>query len=60
MAEVLSPEVTQLLGKWSGGDGEALDELMPLVYEELRRIARRQMAQERAGQCARERTPTVG
>jgi hypothetical protein len=35
---VLPPELTQLLGQWTGGDGRALDELMPLVYEELRRI----------------------
>jgi RNA polymerase sigma factor (TIGR02999 family) len=45
----LPREVTQLLGDWSGGDREAIDELMPLVYEELRRIARRHMAQERVG-----------
>ncbi|HEV3410083.1 MAG TPA: sigma-70 family RNA polymerase sigma factor [Chthoniobacterales bacterium] len=40
-------DVTQLLGQWSGGDGEALDELMPLVYDELRRMAHRHMAGER-------------
>jgi RNA polymerase sigma factor (TIGR02999 family) len=40
--------VTQLLGQWSGGDGAALDELMPIVYEELRRLAHRQMGSERA------------
>ena len=40
-------ELTQLLGQWSGGDGAALDELMPLVYEELRRIAHAHMAHER-------------
>ena len=47
MAETLPKELTQLLGEWGGGDGEALDELMPLVYEELRRLAHRHMAQER-------------
>jgi len=31
--------VTELLVKWSGGDQSALDELMPLVYDELRRLA---------------------
>jgi RNA polymerase sigma factor (TIGR02999 family) len=41
------PDVTQLLGAWSGGDGAALDELMPMVYDELRRLAYRQMAGER-------------
>ena len=44
----LSLDVTQLLGQWSGGDGAALDELMPIVYDELRRLAHRQMASERA------------
>lgn len=34
-------EVTRLLGAWSGGDRKALNELMPLVYAELHRIARR-------------------
>ena len=43
------PELTQLLGQWNGGDGQALDDLMPLVYDELRRMAHRHMAQERAG-----------
>jgi RNA polymerase sigma factor (TIGR02999 family) len=45
----LPPDVTQLLGEWTGGDAEALDEVIPLVYDELRRIARGHMAQERAG-----------
>ena len=34
-------EVTSLLAAWSKGDPTALDELMPLVYSELHRIARR-------------------
>jgi RNA polymerase sigma factor (TIGR02999 family) len=34
-------EVTQLLLAWSDGDKEALSRLMPLVFEELRRMARR-------------------
>lgn len=41
--------VTQLLGAWRGGNREALDSLTPLVYDELRRLARRYMASERAG-----------
>ncbi len=49
MAAEVPGEVTQLLGQWSGGDRQALDELMPLVYEELRRMAHRHMARERAG-----------
>jgi RNA polymerase sigma factor (TIGR02999 family) len=36
----VAEEITQLLLKWSGGDQSALDELMPLVYDELRRLAR--------------------
>lgn len=36
-----SGEVTRLLTAWTGGDQCALDELMPLVYSELHRIARR-------------------
>ena len=46
-AEAFPSEITQMLGQWSGGDGQALDELMPLVYEELRRMAHRHMARER-------------
>jgi len=43
------PEITRLLEEWSRGDRSALDRLIPLVHAELRRIARRQMSQERAG-----------
>src|SRR5262245_42935358 len=42
-------EVTRLLLQWSGGDRAALDKLMPLVYEELRRLAHHYMAGERPG-----------
>src|SRR5881396_926633 len=49
-APSVSPHrVTQLLEKWSQGDDAALAELMPLVYEELRHLAHRQMAAERTG-----------
>lgn len=41
-------DVTRLLERWSTGDRRALDELTPLVYQELRKIARRQMLKERA------------
>lgn len=44
-----SPEITELLKAWGGGDAAALDQLTPLVYEELRRLARRYMRNERAG-----------
>jgi RNA polymerase sigma factor (TIGR02999 family) len=42
-------EVSQLLIAWSNGDEEALEQLMPLVYEELRRLAHRHLGRERAG-----------
>ncbi len=40
-------EVTELLLAWGQGDGSALDRLMPLVYDELRRLARIYMGRER-------------
>jgi RNA polymerase sigma-70 factor, ECF subfamily len=42
-------EVTRLLKNWRDGDQSALDKLMPLVYDELHRMARRYMRRERAG-----------
>src|SRR5215471_10858556 len=42
-------EVTGLLQAWGGGDEEALQKLMPLVYEQLHAAARRCMAGERPG-----------
>jgi len=42
-------EVTQLLKEWHDGDGRALEKLTPLVYSELRLIARRQMRREAPG-----------
>lgn len=42
-------DVTRLLMDWSAGSEQARDRLLPLVYEELRRIARRQMTAERPG-----------
>lgn len=40
-------EVTQLLVAWSNGDNAARDALMPLVHDELRRLAHRYMGRER-------------
>jgi RNA polymerase sigma factor (TIGR02999 family) len=40
--------VTNLLRRWAGGDDAAFEEAMPLVYDELYRIARAKMARERA------------
>ena len=42
-------DVTSLLVAWSNEDSLALDQLLPLVYQELRRLARYYMTQERAG-----------
>jgi RNA polymerase sigma factor (TIGR02999 family) len=44
---VSQQRVTELLGKWSQGDQAALTELTPLIYEELRRLAHREMGAER-------------
>ncbi len=41
--------VTELLKKWSGGDAAALEELTPLIYAELHRIAKSYMRRERDG-----------
>lgn len=38
--EQTSPQITCLLNQWSAGDKEALDELVPIVYTELRRLAK--------------------
>ena len=46
---VPSHDITQLLARWQDGDAAALEQLVPIVHEELRRVARRQMARERAG-----------
>jgi RNA polymerase sigma factor (TIGR02999 family) len=40
-------EVTRLLIAWSNGDQAALDELLPLVYQELHRLAHRRLRRER-------------
>jgi RNA polymerase sigma-70 factor (ECF subfamily) len=49
MADKLPEELTDLLVKWSEGDPDALDRLIPLVYEDLRRLARHYLRSERAG-----------
>src|SRR3989440_8583772 len=41
--------VTELLLAWNNGDREALDRLMPLVYEELRKLARQRLRAEAPG-----------
>jgi RNA polymerase sigma factor (TIGR02999 family) len=41
--------VTDLLGRWQGGDREALQQLVPLLYHELRQVAHRHLRKERFG-----------
>src|SRR5687768_13206420 len=42
----IQQEITHLLLKWSKGDPDALEQLIPMVYPELRRMARRFMGRE--------------
>ena len=42
-------EITKLLKDWSGGDSTALHRVIPLVYDELHRLAHQHMRRERAG-----------
>lgn len=49
MTKPSAHEVTDLLVKWGRGDQAALDELVPLVHEELRRRAHRYLERERPG-----------
>ena len=47
--EASSQHLTQLLVAWGDGDQSALDQLIPLVYDELRRLAHSHMRRERPG-----------
>ncbi len=49
MAARTTDQITQLLAGWGRGDPAALDELTPLIYNELHRIAHRYMRRERPG-----------
>lgn len=49
MTQASTHEVTQLLIEWSNGDKAALDKLIPLIHEELRRLAHHYMSRERPG-----------
>ena len=46
MQSVSAGNVTALLQAWSEGDLDAREQLMPLVYDELKRLARRHLARE--------------
>lgn len=47
MTSASSHQITELLQAWNRGDQQALQQLTPLVYEELRRAAKRCLARER-------------
>jgi RNA polymerase sigma factor (TIGR02999 family) len=47
--EPTATPVTELLVRWRSGDGDALQALMPLVYDEMRRLAHRYLRRERPG-----------
>src|SRR5215469_15014499 len=42
----MAPDITSLLAQWSEGKREAMDQLMPLVYEQLHALARRRLSLE--------------
>jgi RNA polymerase sigma factor (TIGR02999 family) len=55
MSQTPSPNVTELLRQWEGGDPDALNRIVPVVYAELRRIASRRLGGEAS---PRSLTPT--
>ena len=46
-------QFTQLLHQWSGGSKDALDQIMPVIYDELRKLAGRYLRSERPGHTLR-------
>jgi RNA polymerase sigma factor (TIGR02999 family) len=49
LLDPVATPVTELLVRWRSGDGDALQALMPLVYDEMRRLAHRYLRRERPG-----------
>src|SRR5207253_10752044 len=49
LMEAAPHQVTRLLREWSDGDQSALEHLMPLVYDELHRLAHQHMQREKPG-----------
>jgi RNA polymerase sigma factor (TIGR02999 family) len=49
MSDKSRQDISELLVAWGGGDASALERLMPLVYDELKRMAHRYMRGERVG-----------
>jgi RNA polymerase sigma factor (TIGR02999 family) len=45
----MAGQVTEWLARWRAGDRDALEQLVPLVYDELRQVARRQLQHESSG-----------
>jgi len=45
--EAVRPNITEMLRQWSGGKTEVMDDLLPLIYEELRRRAAAYLRRER-------------
>lgn len=50
MGSAASPNITGLLRAWSDGNPQALEDLIPLVYDELHHVARAYMRRQRTGQ----------
>src|SRR5690349_8076413 len=44
-----SDQITELLQSWNDGDQGAIEKLMPLIYDELHRLAQQHMSRERPG-----------
>lgn len=49
MRPLRSGQITELLQSWNDGDQSAIEKLMPLVYDELHRLAQQHMSRERTG-----------
>ncbi len=49
MTEPTAADVTEVLARWSDGEPEAVENLLPMVYDELRRLARSYVRKERPG-----------
>ncbi len=47
MSQHQLPEITRILKSWSGGNRDAVDDLMPLVYEELHKVAAQYLRRQR-------------
>ena len=53
-------DVTQILSQIESGDSSAADHLLPLVYDELRKLAAAKLAHEKPGQTLQEDSCDVG